>query len=133
MRRSFTAAVLTALISTVVAVSSADQYGIAYNLQTGPILYASMPLLPPSSISATNTAPLYATSAANIATTYLGQATIVTTVTQAATYSFASHANTVRAEALLVCKRNSDKRQASAAPTDESDMAKFLKRWKDDE
>ena len=107
MIRSLIAIVIAALLVNTVAAqaaaagavataSSYNQYGTAYNLQTGTILYASMPPLPPTSISKTNTDPLYATSAATIATTFLGAGTISTTVTQAATYSFDSHANTVR-------------------------------------
>lgn len=134
MTGSFAAAVSTALLalsSTVAAgpppvnnlvedaVTSSEIYGVAYNLQTGTILYASMPLLPPTSITATNTEPLYPTSSVAIATTYLDDTNISTTYTQAATYSFSSHTNT-----------------ASAAPmptTDGSDMAKFLRRWRDDD
>ncbi|APA15282.1 predicted protein [Sclerotinia sclerotiorum 1980 UF-70] len=89
-------------------------YGIPFQSQTGPTRYAPMGLMPGSSITATNTAPQYPTSSVSLATTYLSSATIATTLTQAQTASFESHANTVA---------------AASMPTD--DMAKFLARWKD--
>ncbi|KAF7889085.1 hypothetical protein EAF00_009385 [Botryotinia globosa] len=103
---------------TAVASSSgtADEgvYGTPYQSQTGPTRYAPMGLMPGTTITATNTAPQHPKSDVALATTYLSPATIVTTLTQAQTASFASHPNTVA---------------AASMPTD--DMAKFLARWKD--
>ncbi|RDW65350.1 hypothetical protein BP5796_10042 [Coleophoma crateriformis] len=100
--------------ATATAVVDAAQYATPYESQTGVIRYASMQPVPGSTITATNTAPLFATSSVVLATTYLTSATIVTTVTQSGTQSVSSHANT-----------------ASAAPMPSDDMAKFLARWKD--
>lgn len=111
MKGSFSAAVSTALLASTVTAgpspvndlvadavassSGVDEYGVSYNLQTGTIFYAPMPMFPPTAITATNTAPIYPTSSVSIATTYLEPASISETVTQSNTYSYASHANTV--------------------------------------
>ncbi|QSZ37730.1 hypothetical protein DSL72_008829 [Monilinia vaccinii-corymbosi] len=89
-------------------------FGIPYQLQTGLTKYAPMGLMPGTSITATNTAPQYPTSSVVMATGYLSPATIATTLTQAQTASFASHANT-----------------AAPAPMPSDDMSRFLARWKD--
>ncbi|ATZ58626.1 hypothetical protein BCIN_16g03510 [Botrytis cinerea B05.10] len=89
-------------------------YGTPFQSQTGLTRYAPMGLMPGTTITATNTEPQYPTSSVALATTYLSSATIDTTLTQAQTASFTSHANTVA---------------AASMPTD--DMAKFLARWKD--
>lgn len=77
--------------------AAADEgvYGTPYQSQTGLTRYAPMQPVPGTTITATNTAPQYPTSAYTIATTYLDSATIDTTLTQAQTASFSSHANTV--------------------------------------
>ncbi|KAF7897860.1 uncharacterized protein EAF01_008826 [Botrytis porri] len=89
-------------------------YGIPYQSQTGLTRYAPMGRMPGTAITATNTEPQYPTSSVSLATAHLDPATIYTTLTQAQTASFASHANTLA---------------AASMPTD--DMAKFLARWKD--
>lgn len=71
-------------------------WGTPYNLQTGLTKYAPMQPVPGSSITATNTAPLWPTSAVVFATTFLPLPTVLTTLTQTGTFSVASRANTVR-------------------------------------
>jgi hypothetical protein len=68
---------------------------VPYTAQSGTIRYAPMQPVPPTKITATNTAPLFPTSAVTLATTYLPIPSVVTTITQAQTFSVASHANTV--------------------------------------
>ena len=70
-------------------------YGTPFQSQTGLTRYAPMGLMPGTTITATNTEPQYPTSSVALATTYLSSATIDTTLTQAQTASFTSHANTV--------------------------------------
>lgn len=72
-----------------------DVFATPYQSQTGLTRYAPMGSMPGSTITATNTAPQYPTSSVPVATTYLSSATIDTTLTQAQTASFSSHANTV--------------------------------------
>ena len=72
-----------------------DPFAIPYNEQTGNVRYAPMQPLPPTSITAQNTSPLWPTSSVVIATTFLPIPTITTTYTQAETWSFSSHPNTV--------------------------------------
>jgi hypothetical protein len=71
-------------------------YGTPFNLQTGATRYAPMQPIPGTTITATNTKPLYPTSSVVLATTFLPLPTISTTVTQAQTFSVASHPNSVR-------------------------------------
>ena len=68
---------------------------VAYTAQTGTIRYAPMQPVPGTKITATNTAPLFPTSAVVLASTYLPIPSIVSTITVAQTFSVASHANTV--------------------------------------
>ena len=77
------------------APTEADQFAIPYNMQTGTIRYAPMQPIPGSKITKTNTAPLWPTSSVSHATAPLPIATIATTITQAGTFSTASHPNTV--------------------------------------
>jgi hypothetical protein len=51
--------------------------------------------VPPTAITATNTSPLWPTSSVVFASTFLPIPSIVTTLTQANTFSVSSHANTV--------------------------------------
>jgi hypothetical protein len=76
--------------------TAANSYEIPYTQQTGLTRYAPMVSVPGTKITATNTAPQYPTSSVSIATTYMKSATILTTLTQAQTFSVSSHANTVR-------------------------------------
>lgn len=71
-------------------------YTIPYTLQTGPTRYAPMQPLPPSKITAKQTKRLFPTSAVTFAKTWLPPASIMTTLTQSATYSVNSRANDVR-------------------------------------
>ncbi|EPE32665.1 putative beta-1,6-glucan boisynthesis protein (Knh1) [Glarea lozoyensis ATCC 20868] len=89
-------------------------FTVPFNLQSGTIRYAPMQPVPPTAITATNTAPLYPTSAVQFAVTALPIASIATTYTQAATFSVASHPNS-----------------AAAASSPVNDMQRFLNRWKD--
>jgi hypothetical protein len=73
-----------------------DAFAVPYNLQTGLTRYAPMQPLPPKTITATNTSPLWPTSSVPVAVTFLPIPTIQTTITQPLTYAFTSHANTVR-------------------------------------
>jgi hypothetical protein len=76
--------------------AAAGVYGVPYTAQTGLTRYAPMQPQPPHSITATNTQPLWPTSAFSTATTNLPIPSIVTTLTQPGqASSFASHANTV--------------------------------------
>jgi len=89
-------------------------FGVAYTMQTGPTRYAPMQPVPPKTITAKNTKPLYPTSSVQIATTRLPIPKIQTTITQSQTYSVSSRENTV-----------------APAPHPTDDMQKFLNRWKD--
>ncbi|KAH8594954.1 hypothetical protein B0O99DRAFT_512995 [Bisporella sp. PMI_857] len=89
-------------------------FATPFNEQVGNIRYAAMQPIPSTKITATNTAPLYPTSPLVIATTVMGNPTILTTITQAQTFSVSSHANT-----------------AAAASQPVDDMQKYLNRWKD--
>jgi len=88
--------------------------GANYQMQTGTIRYAAMQPIPPTKITATNTKPIYPTSAVTFAATFLPIASVVTTVTAPQTNKFSSHANT-----------------AAAASHPVDDMQRFLNRWKD--
>jgi len=89
---TFTAQAILAARATATA---GGQFDTPFNLQTGDIRYAPMPIIPGTAITATNTVPLYATSSYSLATTYLGSPTIISTQSQAQTAVFSSHANTV--------------------------------------
>lgn len=108
----FSPAVVTALQSvtgtagppTVNAIAAAvppagaatgGDFAIPYNEQVGTIRYAPMQPVPPTKITATNTQPLWPTSAVVFASTHLPIPSIVTTITQAQTFIVTSHANTV--------------------------------------
>ncbi|KAH8805608.1 Ser-Thr-rich glycosyl-phosphatidyl-inositol-anchored membrane family-domain-containing protein [Xylogone sp. PMI_703] len=89
-------------------------FGTPYDEQLGPTRYAPMQPVPPTAITATNTAPLWPTSSVVLATTFLPIPSVQTTITQPQTFSIASHPNS-----------------ASPAPQPMDDMQKFLNRWKD--
>jgi len=88
--------------------------GVPYPLQTGLTKYAPMQPIPPTKITKKQYSPLYPTSSVSIATTWLPNPTIVTTVTASQTFSVSSMENT-----------------AAPASNPNPDMAKFLNRWKD--
>lgn len=81
--------------NTPAASAAQGVYGTPYTLQTGLTKYAPMQPVPPSAITATNTAPLWPTSSVVLASTFLPIPSIVTTITQANTFSISSRANTV--------------------------------------
>ncbi|KAH6668804.1 hypothetical protein B0J14DRAFT_599350 [Halenospora varia] len=95
--------------------AAAGAWGTPYNLQTGLTKYAPMQPVPPTAITATNTAPLWPTSSVAFASTFMPIPSIVTTLTQVNTFSVSSHANT-----------------AAAASSPTNDMQRFLARWKDE-
>jgi hypothetical protein len=70
-------------------------FAIPYGLQTGLTKYAPMQQVPVTKIAATNTAPLYPSSSAVLASTYLPSPSVLTTFTQSQTFVAASHPNTV--------------------------------------
>lgn len=71
-------------------------YTIPYGQQSGLTRYAPMAKRPGTAITATVTAPQYPTSAYALATTFLAEAIIKTTLSATATYSVSSVENTVR-------------------------------------
>ena len=77
------------------AVPIAGDFDMEYTLQTGPTRYAPMQPIPPKTITATDTKPLYPTSDVVIAKTKLPIPKIQTTLTQSQTFSVQSKANTV--------------------------------------
>lgn len=89
--------------TTATTTTAAGAWGTPYDEQTGLTRYAPMQPLPGTTITATNTVPLWPTSSVSIATTYLPNPSIVTTLTQAGTYSFSSHANTVSMKGTSQC------------------------------
>ena len=72
-------------------------YNIPYNKQEGLTKYAPMQPVPPTKITQKSAAPLFPTSAYTIATTWLPQASILTTLTASQTFSVHSMENTVSA------------------------------------
>ncbi|MCJ1359114.1 MAG: hypothetical protein MMC33_009114 [Icmadophila ericetorum] len=91
-------------------------FGISYQFQTeGLTRYAPMQPKPGSTITATNTAPMFPPSAFSVATTLLPTPSIVTTITQPVDYSASTSIENTGLPA--------------AQPSD--DMQKFLNRWKD--
>ena len=90
-------AVVNAVAAAAGTTGAADEgvYGTPYNEQTGLTRYAPMQPVPPTAITATNTSPLWPTSSVVLVSTFLPIPSIVTTITQANTFSVSSHANTV--------------------------------------
>ena len=80
---------------TTAAAGNAGEATVPYNLQTGLTKYAPMQPIPPTQITAKSVTPLFPTSAYTIATTYLANPSIVTTVTVSQTFSVVSMENTV--------------------------------------
>ena len=77
--------------------ADAGAFTIPYNLQTGLTKYAPMQPIPPTKITQKNYTPLYPTSAVIVATTFLGQPSLLTTLTASQTFSVSSMENTVGA------------------------------------
>ena len=70
-------------------------YSVPFMSQTGIWRYAPMQPVPPKKITATDTKPLFPTSAFDIAKTFLATPTVRQTTTQVQTFVVTSHANTV--------------------------------------
>ncbi|KAK3114208.1 Cell wall synthesis protein kre9 precursor [Teratosphaeriaceae sp. CCFEE 6253] len=96
------------------AAAGAGDFTVPYGLQTGLTKYAPMQPVPPTKITVKNYTPMYPTSAWTVATTWMPQPSIQTTLTAPQTFSVSSMENTAAAQ---------------SHPT--GDMAKFLARWKD--
>lgn len=109
-----TSGLVGAVVPGAAAPAAGDQWAIPYPEQVGNTKYAPMQPIPGKTITATNTKPLWPTSAIQYATTFLPVPTIVTTLTQAQTHPPSPHTNTVAAQ---------------AQPIDA--MQRFLRRWKD--
>lgn len=78
------------------AAAADSMFEVEYTMQTGPTRYAPMQPVPPKTITAKNTKPLYPPSSVVTATTRLPIPKIQTTITQSQTYSVSSMENTVR-------------------------------------
>ncbi|GAB7354295.1 hypothetical protein MBLNU459_g4816t2 [Dothideomycetes sp. NU459] len=104
----------TGATDNTAAAAGAAEFTVPYQLQTGLTKYAPMQPVPPTKITAVSPTPLHPTSAYTVATTYLGKATIATTLTMSQTFSVSSVENSIA---------------AASQPT--GDMRKFLNRWKD--
>lgn len=78
-----------------VGAAGAPEYSVAYRLQTGLTKYAPMQKVPPTKISLQSVTPLHPTSTYVIATTWLANPTILTTMTQVQTHSVQPIENTV--------------------------------------
>lgn len=81
-------------------------FNMEYTMQTGPTRYAPMQPIPPKTITAKNTEPLYPTSSVEIAKTRLPIPKIQTTLTQSQTFSVESKANTVSSPCIYSCTRS---------------------------
>ncbi|TKA31360.1 hypothetical protein B0A50_02205 [Salinomyces thailandicus] len=101
-------------VSADTAAAGQGAYTIPYNLQSGLTKYAPMQPIPPTKITKNGYSRLYPTSSVSTATTWLPQATILTTMTASQTFKVSSIENT-----------------ASPVSNPNPDMAKYLNRWKD--
>jgi hypothetical protein len=72
------------------------QFAIPFYQQEGLTRYAPMQTYPPSKITKKTKTPLNPKSPWNVATTYLAQPTVLTTVTMPVTWSFSQAEHTVR-------------------------------------
>lgn len=72
-----------------------NEFEAPYTMQTGPTRYAPMQPVPPTKITKKDHKPLHPTSAFTIATTFLPNPKVQTTVTQKQTFSVKSRENTV--------------------------------------
>jgi len=75
--------------------AAAGEYTVPYQSQTGLTKYAPMQPVPPTKITVKTFTPLHPTSAFSIATTYMPNPTILTTLTLSQTFSVSSIENTV--------------------------------------
>lgn len=85
------------------AAGNEDMFAIPFGQQKGPTKYAPMQKAPGTKITATNTAPLYPSSSVPLASTYLPDPTVMTTLTEPQTWVAASHPNTVGILRILDC------------------------------
>jgi hypothetical protein len=113
------------------AVGKDSDYAVEYTMQTGPTRYAPMQPVPPKTVTATNTKPLYPTSSVKIATAFLPIPSVQTTITQSQTFSVSSGVNMVSCLVNKAMEHVLTDAQAAAAPHPTDDMQKFLNRWKD--
>lgn len=81
------------------------EFGVEYTMQTGPTRYAPMQPIPPTKITKKEAKPLHPTSAFTVATTFLPNPKIQTTITQSQTYSVQSRQNTVSSSSAPVQER----------------------------
>lgn len=81
-----------------------EMYAVPFMSQTGIWRYAPMQPVPPTKIVATNTKPLFPTSAFTIAKTFLPNPTVLKTTTQVQTFIVTSRANTVGILYLYICR-----------------------------
>lgn len=79
-------------------------FAIPYVQQTGLTKYAPMQKVPVTKITATNTAPLYPSSSVVLASMYLPNPSVLTTLTKSQTFVAASHPNTVRILNIFHCE-----------------------------
>lgn len=84
------------------AAPEAGVWTVPYQLQTGLTKYAPMQPVPPTKITKKNATPLHPTSAYTIATTFMGPAKMLTTLTASQTFSVSSMENTVSSFIVLV-------------------------------
>lgn len=75
--------------------SATGSFALPWSMQTGLTKYAAMQSFPPTEITAKTKTPLFPSSPYTIATTLMGPPTILTTVTQAVTWSFSQQENPV--------------------------------------
>lgn len=90
---------------TTTGVPAAGDTGVPYNLQSGLTKYAPMQPIPPTKITKKQFSPLFPTSAYTIATAFLPNPSILTTVTASQTFSASSMENTVRIDIVSECGR----------------------------
>ncbi|WPG99890.1 Hypothetical protein R9X50_00271000 [Acrodontium crateriforme] len=102
---------------TAAAAVGGAQFDVPYGQQTGLTKWAPMQPIPPTKITQTQFTPLNPTSAATLATTFLGAADVSTTLTASQTFSVKSRENPAAAASMPTQANNK--------------MAKFLARWTD--
>ena len=77
------------------AAGASGEFTVPYQSQTGLTKYAPMQPVPPTKITAKTATPLHPTSAFSIASTYLPNPSVLTTLTASQTFSVSSMENTV--------------------------------------
>ena len=100
--------------------------GQDYAMQSGPTRYAPMQGEPPKTITKTDTKPLFPISGFQVAVTYLPTPEAQTTVTASRTAQHETRENQA-----TPAPQPGDNGSNNAGGSGNSDMAKFLRRWKD--